>query len=120
MYTLESTNIGADEYFILIRNGQNLGKCIVNYPEDYAFIKYICIKEEFRGNFLGKKLLIHVKMELKSRGINKIKLIAEELSEKHGKLIHFYESLGYIKNGNIKYQYNGDELIRKIPMVNNL
>lgn len=57
---------------------------------------------------------------MESRGINKIKLVAEELTEKYSRLVNFYESLGYKINGDIKYQNNGNILIRKIPMVNNL
>jgi len=102
-------------YYICCGNDY-LGKCIFSKTKNEIFIKYITIFVHYRGNKLMPifyDMLEKIFIDLKC---TTVMLMAEERTEKYGKLEQLYKSIGFIP---IKYHdaYNGDYPIRHIKMV---
>ncbi|WP_182200012.1 GNAT family N-acetyltransferase [Paraliobacillus salinarum] len=56
---------------------------------DYAKLERICVVKAFRGQSLGKELILHIEKSLLQKGVGKVKLGAQT----HAEL--FYLKLGY-------------------------
>ena len=113
-----STMIKGEEYFSFKKGGIIVGKCIIKKRDiNVVHLKYILIFIKFRGNQLATKFWKLVEDKLRYNGVKKITLLAEEFDEKHGKLQKLYEAIGFRIDGKINYGYNGDYLMRRIPMV---
>ncbi len=63
------------------------GRCRIT--ENEAKLERICVLKEFRGQSLGKKLILHMEQSLVKRGITIVKLGAQTHAEV------FYHHLGY-------------------------
>lgn len=56
---------------------------------DYAKLERICVLKDFRGQSLGKELILHIEKSLLQKGVAKVKLGAQTHAES------FYLKLGY-------------------------
>ncbi|MBD3218560.1 MAG: GNAT family N-acetyltransferase, partial [candidate division Zixibacteria bacterium] len=66
--------------------------------EDYAFMGPVIVKEEFRGDGIGEKLMALGMDHLKSRGVNSIELDAVFLA------MSLYRRLGF-KDKHFSYRF---------------
>lgn len=105
-----SLYFGAPELcFVLEQNGKMIGFLLGGYTPipRQAHILSFAILESFRGEGLGKELLIHFLSQLKSLEFSSVKL---EVSIDNQKAIELYESLRFKIESKIRkyYQDNSD------------
>lgn len=108
--------------YIFLKEGElNLGKCIVDFScGSEIFVKYYEIFPKYRGRRYGTSFWKILEERFAEQDVKTVYLIAEEFDERHGKLQRFYESLGFRVSNESRFCYNGDFLIRKIPMIKDL
>lgn len=116
--SISETVINGELYYTFIEaDNIKVGKCIVVFlPNHTIHLKYIEIFTKYRGNDFSTKFWRLVEKSLYDKEIYKITLMCYELDEKCGKLVRLYQSWGFIIDGESRYEYNGDYLMRKTPM----
>ncbi len=105
-----SLYFGAPELcFILEQNGKMIGFLLGGYTPipRQAHILSFAILESFRGEGLGKELLIHLLNQLENLEFNSVKL---EVNVDNQRAIELYESLQFTIESKIRkyYQDNSD------------
>lgn len=77
-------------HFLLVANGQTIATCRVRILGSTAKIERMAVLKEWRGQKVGKRLMIHVLQELaKERGIREVRLSSQV------EAVPFYEKLGF-------------------------
>jgi GNAT superfamily N-acetyltransferase len=109
--------IDRTDCFTLLVNDVNVGKCIIHKKAGKIWLKYIEIYKKYRGNNYSTKLWQFVENWLKDQQIKEIYLYTSEFADKQGKLVKLYNSWGFCILGKDIYEYNGEDLIRKVLMV---
>jgi predicted GNAT family N-acyltransferase len=77
-------------HFLLVTNGQSIATCRMRILGSTAKIERMAVLKEWRGQKVGRRLMIHVLQELaKERGIQEVRLSSQV------EAVPFYEKLGF-------------------------
>ncbi|MBM6995243.1 GNAT family N-acetyltransferase [Paenibacillus sp. DXFW5] len=94
--TLIPTKIMAGEIYILRDSNQAIGWMRFNYFWDNTpFMNLIWIDEPYRGQGLGKDVVLHWEEQMKERGFQVVMTSTQSNEEAQ----HFYRKLGYVDVG---------------------
>lgn len=91
------------EHFVYEINGEVVGFYIANYILDEAELYTIAVREDYRGQGIGGKLLRHLEERSRKKKMKKIFL---EVSTKNDKAIDLYKKFSFKKVGLRKNYYN--------------
>ncbi|GMF33916.1 unnamed protein product [Phytophthora fragariaefolia] len=107
------------ELFAWVARG-TVGKLIFTLEKNgTAHVKSVVVNKEFRGLGLARVLYLATLATLEERQVRALYLEAEEDSKRHGKLVGLYRGWGFaeIAEAKVLFLYNGNECLRKVPMV---
>lgn len=94
--TLTPTKIMAREIYILRESNQAIGWMRFNYFWDNTpFMNLIWIDEPYRGQGLGKDVVLHWEEQMRERGFQVVMTSTQSNEEAQ----HFYRKLGYVDVG---------------------
>lgn len=94
--TLIPTKIMAREIYILRESNQAIGWMRFNYFWDNTpFMNLIWIDEAYRGQGLGKDVVLHWEEQMRERGFQVVMTSTQSNEEAQ----HFYRKLGYVDVG---------------------
>ncbi|CAI5715988.1 unnamed protein product [Hyaloperonospora brassicae] len=84
-----------------------------------AHVKSLTVDPAFRGVGLARVLYLATLATLEKCHVQVLYLEAEEDSNRYGKLVGLYQGWGFteLPDSNVLYLYNGNECLRKVPMV---
>jgi inositol oxygenase len=97
-----------------------VGKLIFTMEKnDTAHVKSVVVNKEFRGQGLARVLYLATLATLEERQVRALYLEAEEDSKRHDHLVGLYRGWGFVElqGANVLFLYNGNECLRKVPMV---
>lgn len=115
--SLINTKIGNRYYISFINNNNNIGKCVFEIKIDHVKIIQFYIKDNYRGRGLLYDNWANIEEIIRSYGKNKILLDAKENFDRYGKLIKYYQKIGFnIKNNHERIIDIGDNIFRSIKM----
>lgn len=126
---IKKSIINGEQYYSFYLNNEYVGKCITNnINNDTILLKYITINEKYRGKDLSTMFYHIFENDITNNNennndnnkISKIVLNAEEITLYHSKLVKLYMKWGFQINGKCSYKYNGEKLIRVVPMIKHL
>lgn len=94
--------------FIAQENHEIIGVILCGQDGRRGYIYHTTVKENYRGQGVGKALVSAVIAALKKEGINKVALVAFAANESGNK---FWESLGFAQRNDLVYRdFNINEL----------
>ncbi|KAE9014160.1 hypothetical protein PR003_g12302 [Phytophthora rubi] len=97
-----------------------VGKLIFTLEKNgAAHVKSVVVNEEFRGLGLARVLYLATLATLEEKQVRALYLEAEEDAKRHGRLVGLYRGWGFaeIADAKVLFLYNGNECLRKVPMV---
>ncbi|KAG2527222.1 hypothetical protein JM16_003315 [Phytophthora kernoviae] len=97
-----------------------VGKLIFTLEKNAtAHVKSVVVNTEFRGLGLARVLYLATLNTLEEFQVRELHLEAEEDSKRHGRLVGLYQGWGFMEKPDAKILvlYNGNECLRKVPMV---
>lgn len=97
-----------------------VGKLIFTLEKNAtAHVKSVVVNKEFRGLGLARVLYLATLATLQERQVRELHLEAEEDTKRHGRLVGLYQGWGFAEKEDAKvlFLYNGNECLRKVPMV---
>ena len=99
--------LGRQRYCDFIIEKDIVGGCEIHFleQEDIAYLRWIFINEDMRGNGIGSECMSALKTELFNKGINKFDTDTA-LSNKVAQ--HFYEKNSFVKEGVTRSYYLGN------------
>jgi ribosomal protein S18 acetylase RimI-like enzyme len=88
------------EFFVYIKNKEIIGTVMITGKRDKsAFLEYIAVKEQYRGQGCGREMLENLFVILKGRSFETVNLESKEKNKE------FYEKVGFTFQ-----HYNGGKL----------
>ncbi|KAK1939886.1 Inositol oxygenase [Phytophthora citrophthora] len=114
------TNPNSIDFLIAATQRGAIGKLIFTLEKNgTAHVKSIVVNKDFRGLGLARVLYLATLATLEEKQVGALYLEAEEDSKRHGRLVGLYQGWGFaeIADANVLILYNGNECLRKVPMV---
>jgi ribosomal protein S18 acetylase RimI-like enzyme len=82
-------------------SGELVAVILCGHDGRRAFIYHAMVKEQFRGQGIGRKLVAAVETAMREEGINKIALVAFRNNEGGNR---FWEKMGYVAREDLAYR----------------
>ncbi|MDE6434009.1 MAG: GNAT family N-acetyltransferase [Lachnospiraceae bacterium] len=100
--------------FVAEDNGELLGVIISGHDGRRGFIYHTTVKEEYRGQGIGKKLVDSALTALKTEGIHKVALV---VFEKNASGNIFWEKAGFTVRDDLIYRNKNIHELQRIDLI---
>jgi ribosomal protein S18 acetylase RimI-like enzyme len=97
------------KYYLIVNKNKNIGYFSCKKTGDeQMFLSKIYVQREFRKQGIGSKIIQFIENHSKKNNISKINL---RVNKNNAQAIQFYETIGFIKIGEIQTDIGGDYIM---------